>query len=96
LYQGVTLGGTSQETGKRHPTLGDGVVVGAGAKLLGPISIGERSKVGANAVVVDSVDPECVVVGIPGRVVKREGQVVAGESGADLVGGVGDNWDYSI
>jgi serine O-acetyltransferase len=96
LYQGVTLGGTSLSEGKRHPTLGDGVVVGAGAKLLGPIRIGARSKVGANAVVVESVEDDCVVVGIPARVIRRGGVVVVGESGAELVGGVGSDWDYSI
>jgi serine O-acetyltransferase len=71
LYHGVTLGGTSLEKGKRHPTLGDQVVVGAGAKILGAITIGEGSRVGANAVVVNSVPPNSVVVGVPGQVVKR-------------------------
>ena len=71
LYHGVTLGGTSLEKGKRHPTLGDGVVVGAGAKILGAITIGERSRIGANAVVVRSVPPDSVVVGVPGQVVAR-------------------------
>ena len=70
LYQGVTLGGTSLAKGKRHPTLGDGVVVGAGAKVLGAITIGEGSRVGANAVVVRSVPPGSVVVGVPGEIVK--------------------------
>jgi len=68
LYQGVTLGGTSLAKGKRHPTLGDGVVVGAGAKVLGAITIGECSRVGANAVVVKSVPPDSVVVGVPGEI----------------------------
>jgi serine O-acetyltransferase len=71
LYHGVTLGGASLEKGKRHPTLGDGVVVGAGAKILGAITIGEGSRVGANAVVVKSVPPNSVVVGVPGQVVLR-------------------------
>lgn len=71
LYHGVTLGGVSLEKGKRHPTLEDGVVVGAGAKILGAITIGAGSRVGANAVVVKSVPPDSVVVGIPGRVVVR-------------------------
>lgn len=71
LYHGVTLGGTSLEKGKRHPTLGDRVVVGAGAKVLGNIIIGDDSRVGANAVVVKSVPPDSVVVGIPGRIVVR-------------------------
>ncbi|HSF79668.1 MAG TPA: serine O-acetyltransferase [Anaerolineales bacterium] len=71
MYHGVTLGGTSLEKGKRHPTLGDNVVVGAGAKILGPITIGENSRIGANAVVVKSVPPNSVVVGVPGQVVVR-------------------------
>jgi serine O-acetyltransferase len=71
LYHGVTLGGTSLEKGKRHPTLGDRVVVGAGAKVLGNILIGEDSRIGANAVVVKSVPPNSVVVGVPGQIVKR-------------------------
>ena len=70
LYQGVTLGGTSLAKGKRHPTLGDGVVVGAGAKVLGAIEIGEGSRVGANAVVVKEVPAGAVVVGVPGELVK--------------------------
>lgn len=71
LYQGVTLGGTGKDTGKRHPTLGDGVVVGAGAKVLGPFTVGERSKVGAGAIVLKEVPPDCTVVGNPGRIVRR-------------------------
>jgi serine O-acetyltransferase len=71
LYHGVTLGGTSLEKKKRHPTLGDNVVVGAGAKILGAITIGENSRIGANAVVVKSVPPNSVVVGVPGQVVVR-------------------------
>lgn len=71
LYHGVTLGGTSLEKGKRHPTLGDRVVVGAGAKVLGPITIGEGSRIGANAVVVRDVPPGVVVVGVPGEIVRR-------------------------
>lgn len=71
LYHGVTLGGVSLEKGKRHPTLEDGVVVGAGAKVLGNIVIGANSRIGANAVVVKSVPPESVVVGVPGQVVIR-------------------------
>lgn len=75
LYHGVTLGGVSLSHGKRHPTLEDHVTVGAGAKVLGPITIGRHSRIGANAVVVKSVEPEKVVVGIPGKVVTREQQV---------------------
>ncbi len=71
LYHGVTLGGTSLEKGKRHPTLEDGVVVGAGAKILGAITVGAGSRIGANAVVVKSVPPNSVVVGVPGQVVVR-------------------------
>jgi serine O-acetyltransferase len=71
LYHGVTLGGVSLEKGKRHPTLENGVVVGAGAKILGPITIGRRSRIGANAVVVKPVQPNSVVVGVPGRVIER-------------------------
>lgn len=69
LYHGVTLGGTSWNKGKRHPTLADGVVVGAGAKILGPISIGQRVRVGANSVVVKDVPADRTVVGVPGRIV---------------------------
>ena len=71
LYHGVTLGGTSLNKGKRHPTLGDRVVVGAGAKILGAINIGEDTRIGANAVVVKSVPPNAVVVGVPGQNVAR-------------------------
>lgn len=71
LFQGVTLGGTSFRKGKRHPTLEEGVVVGAGAKILGPITVGSRSRIGANAVVVKPVQPDSIVVGVPGRVIKR-------------------------
>lgn len=71
LYQGVTLGGTGKEHGKRHPTLGNNVMVCAGAKVLGSFSIGENSKIGAGSVVLDEVPPNSTVVGVPGRVVKR-------------------------
>jgi serine O-acetyltransferase len=71
LYHGVTLGGVSLEKGKRHPTIEDDVVIGAGAKVLGAITIGKGSRIGANAVVVKSVPPNSVVVGIPGQVVRR-------------------------
>src|SRR5271169_2111188 len=72
LYHGVTLGGTSWSPGKRHPTLEDGVVVGAGAKILGPITIGRGTRVGANSVVIDGTPPEVTVVGIPAKVVRPE------------------------
>jgi len=77
LFQGVTLGGTGKETGKRHPTLGNGVVVGAGAKILGNITIGDSVYVGANAVVLRDVPADSTVVGVPGRVVRHRGQRVA-------------------
>jgi serine O-acetyltransferase len=71
LYHGVTLGGTSLEKGKRHPTVGDRVTIGAGAKVLGPITIGNDSRIGSNAVVVRPVDDQSVVVGVPGQVIHR-------------------------
>ena len=71
LYQGVTLGGTGKEKGKRHPTLKDNVMVSAGAKILGSFTIGENSKIGAGSVVLKEVPPNCTVVGVPGRIVKR-------------------------
>jgi len=78
LYQGVTLGGTGKEHGKRHPTIEDNVVVGVGATVLGDITIGEGSKVGAGAVVIQHVPSECTVVGVPGRIVVRQGARVEG------------------
>lgn len=78
LYHGVTLGGTSWNKGKRHPTLGDGVVVGAGAKVLGPITVGANARVGANSVVVRHVPAERTVVGIPGRIVNEKAVRVVG------------------
>lgn len=72
LYQGVTLGGTGKEKGKRHPTIGDNVMIGAGAKVLGSFSIGENSKVAAGSVVLEEVPPNCTVVGVPGIVVKQD------------------------
>jgi len=71
LYQGVTLGGTSLEKGKRHPTLRDGVIVGAGAKVLGPVTIGEGARIGSNAVVVKDVADHATVVGVPAKAVRR-------------------------
>ena len=71
LYQGVTLGGTGKETGKRHPTLKDNVMVSAGAKIIGSFTIGENSKIGAGSVVLKEVPANCTVVGVPGRIVKR-------------------------
>ncbi len=72
LYQGVTLGGTGKETGKRHPTLEDNVMVSAGAKILGSFTIGKNSKIGAGSVVLKEVPPNCTVVGVPGRIVKKD------------------------
>jgi serine O-acetyltransferase len=71
IYQGVTLGGTSLEAGKRHPTVEDRVTIGAGAKILGPVTVGSGSRIGANAVVVRDVPPDSVVVGVPGQVIAR-------------------------
>lgn len=72
LYQGVTLGGTGKEHGKRHPTLEDNVMVSAGAKIIGSFTIGENSKIGAGSVVIKPVPPNCTVVGVPGRIVKKD------------------------
>lgn len=74
LYQGVTLGGTGKEHGKRHPTIGDNVMISAGAKIIGSFKVGENSKVGAGSVVIEEVPPNCTVVGVPGRVVRRNNQ----------------------
>ncbi|AWK87329.1 serine O-acetyltransferase [Azospirillum thermophilum] len=84
LYHGVTLGGTSWTKGKRHPTLKDGVLVGAGAKILGPITVGANARVGANSVVTKSVPEGMTVVGIPGRVVRPEAQRSLSAHGIDL------------
>ena len=78
LFQGVTLGGTGKEKGKRHPTLGNNVVVGAGAKILGNIRLGDNVSVGANAVVLEDVPPNSTVVGVPGRIARREGRKFSG------------------
>lgn len=78
LFQGVTLGGTGKEKGKRHPTIGSNVTVAAGAKLLGGIQIGDNVRVGAGSVIIRSVPPNSTVVGVPGRVVRQEGKVVPG------------------
>jgi serine O-acetyltransferase len=84
LYHGVTLGGTSWTQGKRHPTLGDGVVVGAGAKILGPIRVGNNAMVGANSVVIHEVPDGMTVVGIPGRTVLPQERRRITEQGIDL------------
>lgn len=76
LYQGVTLGGTGKEKGKRHPTIGNNVVISAGAKVLGSFTVGDNVKIGAGSVVLKSVPPQCTVVGVPGRIVIRDGAKV--------------------
>ncbi len=76
LYQGVTLGGTGKESGKRHPTIGNNVMISAGAKVLGSFKVGDNSKIGAGSVVISAVPPDSTVVGVPGRVVKRENKRV--------------------
>ena len=76
LYQGVTLGGTGKEKGKRHPTLGDNVLVGCGAKILGPFTVGDNARVAAGAVVLREVPPNCTAVGVPAQIVRRSGQPV--------------------
>ncbi len=88
LYQGVTLGGTGKQSGKRHPTLGNGVVVGVGASVLGDITIGDNSLIGAGAVVLHPIPPNSTAVGVPARVVRQEGkrlpaEAISGGSGAD-------------
>lgn len=76
LFQGVTLGGTGKDRGKRHPTVEDNVVIGAGAKILGDITVGENSRIGSGSVVIDSVPPNSTVVGIPGHIVRRGNEKV--------------------
>ena len=76
IYQGVTLGGTGKDLGKRHPTIENGVMIGSGAKVLGTITIGRNAKVAAGAVVVKDVEPNCTVVGVPGEVVRIDGERV--------------------
>ncbi|MHB8844815.1 MAG: serine O-acetyltransferase EpsC [Nitrospirota bacterium] len=85
LFQGVTLGGTGKQRGKRHPTLGSRVVVGAGAKVLGPISVGDYVKIGANSVVLQDVPDHSTVVGIPGRIVRIKDERVADEALMDHI-----------
>ena len=84
LYQGVTLGGTGKDTGKRHPTLGNGVMVGAGAKVLGPFKIGDNAKIAAGAVVLEAIPEDCTAVGIPARVVRCKNEKVACEANRNL------------
>jgi serine O-acetyltransferase len=85
MYQGVTLGGTGKEKGKRHPTIGNNVVISAGAKVLGAITVGDNVKIGGGSVVLKSVPPSCTVVGVPGRIVVRDGaRVTDGKIEVDL------------
>lgn len=79
LYQGVTLGGTGKETGKRHPTIGNNVMISAGARVLGSFTVGDNSKIGAGSVVLSEVPPNSTVVGVPGRVVKRDNERIPQE-----------------
>lgn len=85
IYQGVTLGGTGKETGKRHPNIGSGVVVGAGAKVLGPITVGDNSKIGAGSIVLKDVPPNATVVGNPGRIVQKKNPAPRTEPDLDQV-----------
>ncbi|WP_069651012.1 serine O-acetyltransferase [Caloranaerobacter ferrireducens] len=78
IYQGATLGGTGKEKGKRHPTIGNNVVISSGAKVLGPFKVGDNSKIGAGAVVLKEVPPNCTVVGVPGRIVIKDNKKVSG------------------
>ena len=77
IYQGVTLGGTGKDTGKRHPTIGNNVMISSGAKVLGPFKVGDNSRIAAGAVVLEEVPPDCTVVGVPARVVRRGGKKVS-------------------
>ncbi|MFY9199192.1 MAG: serine O-acetyltransferase EpsC [Acutalibacteraceae bacterium] len=76
IYQGVTLGGTGKDCGKRHPTIGNNVMIGSGAKVLGPFKIGDNTNIAAGAVVLEEIPPNCTAVGVPARVVKRDGMRV--------------------
>ncbi len=76
IYQGVTLGGTGKDTGKRHPTVGNNVMISSGAKVLGPFKVGDNARIAAGAVVLEEVPPDCTVVGVPARIVRRGGEKV--------------------
>jgi serine O-acetyltransferase len=84
IYQDVTLGGTGKENGKRHPTIGNHVLIGAGVKILGPFTVGDRARIGAGSVVLREVPADCTVVGIPGRVISRAGQGFATQPDEEL------------
>ena len=85
LYQGVTLGGTGKDTGKRHPTIGNNVMVGSGAKVLGPFKVGDNTRIAANAVVLEEIPPDCTAVGVPAKVVRVAGERVDYTSTIDQV-----------
>lgn len=85
IYQGVTLGGTGKDTGKRHPTIGNNVMISAGAKVLGPFKIGDNSRVAAGAVVLEEVPPNSTVVGVPARVVRQDGKKVSCNKSLDQI-----------
>ena len=76
LYQGVTLGGTGKDKGKRHPTIGNNVMIGSGAKVLGPFTVGDNSRIAANAVVLTEIPPNCTAVGVPARIARVAGKPV--------------------
>jgi serine O-acetyltransferase len=84
IYQAVTLGGTGKDTGKRHPTIGNDVVISSGAKVLGPFKVGDHSKIGAGSVVLEEIPPNCTVVGIPGKIVRRGGSKTQDLNQTDL------------
>lgn len=77
IYQGVTLGGTGKETGKRHPTIGNGVMISSGAKVLGPFKVGDNSRIASGAIVLEEVPPDCTAAGVPARIVRKNGKKVA-------------------
>lgn len=85
IYQGVTLGGTGKETGKRHPTIGNNVMIGAGTKILGPFKVGDNAKIGAGSVVLKEVPANCTAVGVPARVVNRHTSSINGDSPSDCL-----------
>lgn len=84
LYQGVTLGGTGKDTGKRHPTIGNRVIVSSGARVLGPFSVGDDVKIGSGSIVLNEIPPGCTVVGIPGKIVRRYGESTEDLNQVDL------------
>ncbi len=84
IYQAVTLGGTGKDVGKRHPTIGNNVVISSGAKVLGPFKVGDNSKIGAGSVVLEEIPPNCTVVGVPGKIVRRGNQHVEDMNQVDM------------